>query len=153
VPIDLLHSSLDHLKAAQYLFKYSASYFDSAGYLAHLAIELMLKAWLLQNAGEFKGLHVLSDLHADLVRDQAARHLSVDETMTLTRLDRFAELRYPNRNDPVEVGNETVEAINSLYDAIFNQLPQELLDAFNTLNPLEKGGRVLMKRKIDGTTP
>lgn len=153
VPIDLLHSSIDHLKAAQHLFKSSASYFDSAGYLSQLAIELMLKAWLLQCAGEFKGHHVLRDLHADLVREHGAKNLSDIQSETLMLLDRYSELRYPNRNDPVEVGNQSVQRIDDLFDSIFDQLPQELRDALASLNPVEKGGRVLMKRKIDSGDP
>ena len=152
VPVDLLHSSVDHLKAAQKLFDSSPSFFDSAGYLVHLAIELMLKAWLLHSAGEFKGHHGLRDLHTDLVREHSARNLTAGESDTMTLLDRYSDLRYPNRNDPVEVGNESVQGIDNLFDAIFNQLPQELLDAFAIVNPLEKGGRVLMKRKIDTTS-
>jgi HEPN domain-containing protein len=152
VPIDLLQSSVDHLKAAQKLFDSSASFFDSAGYLVHLAIELMLKAWLLQCAGQFEALHLLRELHALLVREHGAQILSAEESNTLTLLDRYSDLRYPNRDDPVEVGNQSLQGIDNLFDAIFNQLPQELLDAFAALNPLEKGGRVLMKRKIDRTS-
>jgi HEPN domain-containing protein len=152
VPLDLLHSSVDHLKAAQKLFDSSASFFDSAGYLAQLSIELMLKAWLLQCAGRFEGHHALRDLHADLVRKHGAQILTAEESDTMTLLDRYSELRYPNRNNPVEVGNESVKGIDNLFDAIFNQLPQELLDAFASLNPVEKGGRILMKRKIERTS-
>jgi hypothetical protein len=58
-------------------------------------------------------------------------------------------LHHPNRNDPVEVGTESVQGINDLFDAIYNPLPPELHDAVASVNPLEKGGCILMKKKIE----
>jgi hypothetical protein len=46
--IDLVQFSRDHLFAAETLFNLDVRTLDSAGYLAQLGIELLLKALLLQ---------------------------------------------------------------------------------------------------------
>ena len=147
-PMDLLHSSYDHHRAAMELFKGSPSFFDSAGYLAHLSVELLLKAWLLHEAGQFPGHHLVCDLHATLVADYGAIPLTPEEAGILMLLDQYEQLRYPNRNDPVEVGTERVQDIHDFVMALRCELPQALQEQMNSVNPLEKGGRVLMKRKI-----
>lgn len=55
VPVDLLHCGLDHLAASKALFKLSPAGFDSAGYLAHIGVELLLKAWLLYGTEGVRG--------------------------------------------------------------------------------------------------
>ncbi len=62
LPEDLVHCGLDHLAAAEALFATNASHFDSAGYLAHIGVELLLKGWHLQVFGEFEGIHNLHTL-------------------------------------------------------------------------------------------
>src|SRR5436190_23698313 len=54
---DLLQSATDHLASARRLFEGGPRCFDSAGYLSHLGIELILKAFLLHRDGEFPGEH------------------------------------------------------------------------------------------------
>jgi hypothetical protein len=76
-PIDLLHAATDHLFAANVLFS-SSDFFlavgmldvdfeaprclDSAGYLSHLGLELLLKAFLLLVTGSFRDDHSLANL-------------------------------------------------------------------------------------------
>ncbi|WP_366141901.1 HEPN domain-containing protein [Propionivibrio sp.] len=72
----MLHSSLDHLRAAESLFQASPLFFDSAGYLAHISVELLLKAWLLHSAGKFSGIHGLRDLYAELEKAHGAATLT-----------------------------------------------------------------------------
>lgn len=142
VPVDLLRNAIDHLGAAEKLFKSSPSYFDSGGYLMHLAVELFLKAWLLQDSKQFPGSHNLTELHGDLVKSSRAPTLSDEQARTLLLLDRYSELRYPNRNDPVEVGTDDLSAVRNL------MLPGELLLELSRVDVLKKGGRVLMKKRI-----
>ena len=65
-PVDFVHFGLDHTTAAGALFETSPSHFDSAGYLAHIGVELLLKGWLLQELGQFEGIHNLKALYARL---------------------------------------------------------------------------------------
>jgi HEPN domain len=147
-PMDLLHSSYDHHRAANVLFQGSPSHFDSAGYLEHMSVELLLKAWLLQVANSFVGHHRLCDLYAELVTKHRAPELTSQGQAVMTLLDEYEQLRYPNRNNPVEVGTEQQPLINMLVDLLREQLPGDMLEALKSVNPLEKGGRVLMKKKI-----
>ena len=66
VPVDFAHCALDHMTAAHALFDTDPSHYDSAGYLVHIGVELLLKSWLLQAAGEFEGTHNLKALYAAL---------------------------------------------------------------------------------------
>lgn len=67
--VDLLAYAKDHYAAARLLFGQNRGlhYYDSAAYLAHLAIELLLKAVSLHLSDQFQGLHDLERL-ADLAR-------------------------------------------------------------------------------------
>ena len=151
VAVDLLRSSIDHFKAAAKLFDSSPSYFDSAGYLAHLSVELLFKAWLLHSAGGFKGTHVLADLHGTLSKACGAQILSVRERRVLALLDKYAQLRYPDLNNPTEVGDAHFADIQTFVQSIVDQLPNDLLLSLEKINLLQKGGRVLMKKKIART--
>ena len=44
LPVDLAHCGLDHLTSAQKLFNSGPSHYDSAGYLAHIGIELLVRS-------------------------------------------------------------------------------------------------------------
>jgi hypothetical protein len=117
--------------------------------LAHISVELLLKAWLLHAAGKFAGTHHLHLLYDELVRKHGAPTLTAQQSRVLTLLDGYEQLRYPNRNDPTDVGDEDSRAISDFDDAIWRSLPRSLIEDFESVNPLEKGGRVLMKRKIE----
>jgi HEPN domain-containing protein len=148
-PAEFLRNSIDHLGAAEVLFEGSPSHFDSAGYLAHLSIELFLKGWLLHLAGSFPKTHDLDSLHGELVQSHGILALKEEQLSVLKLLDRYDELRYPNRSDPVEVGTEHVSPIRQLVDSFWQQLPDNLILTYSELDPLQKGGRVLMKKKIE----
>ena len=106
VPADLVHCGLDHMTAALVLFDTDPSHYDSAGYLAHIGVELLLKGWLLEAAGSFRGSHKLGPLYRELVESHGAPRLSSDAGAMLEKLDSYEVLRYPNRDQPTEVGNE-----------------------------------------------
>jgi len=148
-PLELLHGALDHLSASKSLFKGSPSHYDSAGYLAHLGLELTLKSWLLTVRGEFDGIHELHSLHAKLVSSGTAESLSSEDADTMTLLDEYSELRYPNLNQPVEVGTQQQAQVELLMDTLWAQIPASLSEAVHSMDPLQKGGRVLMKKKIE----
>jgi HEPN domain-containing protein len=60
--LGLLHAAADYLGSAKLLFDRSPRCFDSAGYLCHLGIELVLKAMLLNICNEFPNDHSLTKL-------------------------------------------------------------------------------------------
>jgi HEPN domain-containing protein len=67
VAVDLIHCAMDYLSAAELLFGSGPHLYDSASYLAHLGIEMLLKGWLLEVNGSFEGVHLLSNLHGTLL--------------------------------------------------------------------------------------
>jgi HEPN domain-containing protein len=146
-PIDLLQSATDHFQAAQYLFEKSPSFFDSAGYLIHMAVEQILKAWLLHKNGEFKATHKLNELFKCIGSGQLK--LPDELSATLDLLDSYDYLRYPNRNQPVEIGDEDLPKIRALVSHLILSMPAELTIAASKIDPLVKGGRFLARKKID----
>lgn len=147
-PADLLRSGIDHFKAATLLFGAGPSYLDSAGYLAHMAAEQMLKAWLSHLAGQYKGIHVLRELHHELVTSWGAVPMSAEHEKIRELLDKYDQLRYPNRANPIEIGNDDLPMIEEFICYLFNSLPEPLRLTIERVNPVEKGGRVLMKKQI-----
>lgn len=147
IPEDLLRSGLDHFRAATLLFEAGPAYFDSAGYMAHMSAELLLKAWLLQAAGQFKGIHSLRKLHHELVTSHGAAPMTTEQVQVLELLDKYGQLRYPNRADPTEVGDDDLPMITEFIRHVLSSLPVPLRQAIDQLHPVEKGGRVLMRKK------
>ncbi len=145
---DLLQGGLDHIKAAELLLRQSPEVFDSAGYLAHMGFELMLKSWMLHSTGSFKGIHSLEALIKDMQENKLQISLTEKEQQTLAYLKSFEELRYPtirNRNS-VEIGSEDIDQIYELADAIWQQMPEKLIEEHEHIPPGKKCGRVFMKR-------
>ena len=146
----LLQSGLDHIDSAEYLLHSSdPRKFDSAGYLAHIGIELMIKAWLLYENKKFPGIHPLRDLLEDLEESVSGLHFSQTERQTIDYLSNFIELRYPNRSKPVEIGQEDIEQIYELANALWQQMPDHLIEKYTSLPIHKKGGRVFMERPIN----
>jgi HEPN domain-containing protein len=80
---DLLHFGFDHISAAQALLKSNARHFDSAGYLAHLGFELLLKAWHLHEFTEFPNTHSLNNLWQKLLLSSQVKPISCRDSATL----------------------------------------------------------------------
>ncbi len=148
-PKDFIHSGLDHVNAAESLFKTSSSFLDSAGYLVHMGFELILKAWHLEAFGEFCGVHSLQDLAQQLRDKGQTLNLSEEENEALTIADEYGELRYPNPRKGVEVGSDDWEKLDALLNRIWEQTPSTFDGYFQSIDPARKGGRVLMERKIE----
>ena len=148
-PEDLFQSACDHLSAARLLATTSPSHLDSAGYLAHIALELSLKSWLLFLAGQFSSTHSLWVLYKELMQAHAAPELPPRLSDLLTIFDSYSELRYPNRNAPTEVGSEDIAQLEELFMHLYQFFPPNLYEAIYKLDPTKKGGRVLMKKKVE----
>ena len=156
IPADLVHCGLDHLTASKLLFGTGPHLFDSAGYLAHLAIEMLLKGWLLEVNGAYEGTHSLKRLHSELVGSSTATPLDSDLEMMLRKLDGYEQLRYPNLVSPTEVGDDDWFQINQLAGEICRSMPESIVEELEKINagdshmPVTKAGRVLMKKKKEG---
>jgi len=75
---DLLQFGYGHIEAAIALFKDEPVFLDSAGYLAHLGTEVVLKAMHFFAFGEFKNCHNLYTLYDEL--KQQNRAFEIDQT-------------------------------------------------------------------------
>lgn len=144
---DLLQSGLHHYEAAKTLLNSSPDLFDSGGYILHLAIELLLKSWILHIKSEFDGTHSLQQLRQTLVELGAQLSFNKEENKLLEYFERLYELRYPNRYAPTEIGAEDLSLVERIVEKLWQGLPSELVDAFERIPAGRKGGRVLMKKK------
>ena len=141
---DLLQYGLDHLSAAEHLFQTDASFYDSAGYLAHLGIEILLKAWLLHSQNKFIGEHRLSKLWKNIQALHPSAKLTCQATKTMELLDEFEQLRYPDRNKGIGIGFDDWPKIVTLERELWMKMPDNLLAIQKTLTPTQKGGRILL---------
>ena len=143
---DLLQSSLHHLHAASILFKSGPDFYDSAGYLVHLSIELLFKSWQLSLTNEFLGTHILQNLRQLITSIRGEIKLSKTQNKTIELIDRLYDLRYPNRKLPTEVGEEEFELARKLYESLRTCLPAELEEKVSNIPFGKKGGRSLMEK-------
>ncbi|QBQ56283.1 HEPN domain-containing protein [Nitrosococcus wardiae] len=148
-PEDLLQSGHHHLWSASLLFSSHPFLFDSAGYLAHMALELVLKSWLLHENSQFVAIHSLPSLIKEIQKTDTDFSLSEREQQTLEYLSNFVELRYPSKNYPIEIGSEDIEQIYELADKIWQHLPETLVRSYENISEGKKGNRILMKRPSD----
>lgn len=147
---DLLHFGYGHVDAARALFEDDPAFLDSAGYLAHLGVELVLKAWHLAWFGQFDNTHDLVELFGTLKKKDASLHIGAGNEVFLKELDKFYLLRYPRRKGgAVEVGSDQLEPLDALLDALWKAMPKELVETYEKIDRTKKGGRILMKKKIE----
>lgn len=143
----LLHSAVDHLASAKILFVKNHRCFDSAGYLSHLGIELVLKAMLLNCGNEFPNEHSLANL-SNLIEKQGVKlNYTKDHEEILKTLDGFYELRYPKALNPIEIGDDDLAKIETFFEYLILMLPDEIQQYLKQVNYSEKGNRILMKKK------
>jgi HEPN domain-containing protein len=150
---DLLHFGLDHLKAARLLFQASYETFDSAGHLAHLGTELLLKAVLLSADGEFPNEHDLLKL-VEAIRVHKPSFLkNPDLEAIVAHINPFVVLRYPDAKGSKSIGDEDWDQVKRLRDAILEESPQDLEREIRKIDPTKKGGRTLMELpKVESST-
>ena len=139
LPLDLLQSGLHHFDAARELLQKDPAHYDSGGYLLHLAIELLLKSWLLQLNNQFDGTHSLGTLRQRIVEAGIKLNLDKSENRVLDHLDRLFDLRYPNRKNPVEIGPDEFQLANRVLEKLWDLMPSELLKALEELPSGSKG--------------
>jgi HEPN domain-containing protein len=145
--LDLLHFAADHLGCAKVLSGRSSRCFDSAGYLCHLGMELVLKAILLNISNEFPNEHSLSELSKLIEKQGLKINYGKQHSHTVRMLDGFNELRYPNPSNPIEIGNDVLERIENLFDFLYVRLPKRIQEKLKQLDHSHKGNRVLMSKK------
>jgi hypothetical protein len=146
---DMLHFGYGHIDAARALFESDTAFFDSAGYLAHLGTEVVLKSWHLYIFGFFKDEHKLQKLYGDLKAHDNKIDLGNENDKFLKELDEFYSLRYPRKKQgPIEIGLDTLNTFDKLLDSLWKLFPDELIDICNKIDPTKKGGRVLMAKEI-----
>src|SRR5262245_20420759 len=143
----LAHAANDHAVSAMRLFEGSSSQLlDSGGYLAHLGIELLLKAGLLQVAGSFPNDHDLLVIFARLREVMPGLQLADAEMETLRLVNGFCRLRYPHPAGMPPVGTLDMEAVTSLWLALRMALPPEVGTAIDEIDHTQKGGRILLSK-------
>ena len=146
-PNDLLHYGIDHLACAKHLFELEPKTYDSAGYLSQLGIELIMKAILLFTQKYFTDTHCLEDIYNDISSLRKKWTLPKKHKETIVLLDNFYKLRYPKTRGPIEIGAEDWSRIEELYVALTKRLAKSLQNRMKNLDPLKKGGRILMVKK------
>lgn len=146
---DMMHFGYGHVDAARTLFEEDPAFLDSAGYLAHLGAEVVLKAWHFHCFGEFHDIHNLVDIYRNLKTKNPSLDIGTKNEEFLAELDKFYLLRYPRcTKGPVEVGSDQLPQFDALMHAIWQSFPTELVEIYMRLDPSRKAGRVLMEKKI-----
>lgn len=140
---DLLQSAMDHLACSKLLFERHPRCYDSAGYLASLGIELLLKALLLHFRDSFPAEHDLERLYISLKSLNSAMALQEEQIKALRLVNEFSALRYPSTEKPIEIGDEDWSQIELLWDYYMAKLPGEMRTEFKSIDPTIKGGRRL----------
>ncbi len=141
---DLLYFGYSNLQAAEILFEEKKAHLlDSAGYLAYLAFELILKAWLIHLQGTFKENHNINRM-LELIKDlDPAIKLNKKEERIFNYISHFKTLRYPNCPQPSNIGDGDFDIIKKLDDALWREMPDELKGAYKKINSTLKGNRAL----------
>ena len=145
---DLLQAATDHLSAAKTLFNDEhVEHLDSAGYLAHLGVELILKAMLLNKTKEFPETHSLQGLLGQVVTNFPAASLRGKDSPyrdILIALDRFYDLRYPSPTVSPGISRGDWDAIKLLVERLRGAMPLELREEFDLRGQVNKSGRVVV---------
>jgi hypothetical protein len=145
---DLLQAGLDHTTSAIELLNFGPFALDSAGYLAQLGVELILKTILLSRTDSFPDEHRLFTL-LDLANAAGPPiKLSEPQQTALRAIDRFYQLRYPVSGHAASVGTEDFRPLIALVPALLGCLPpatQALVATWRQPDPgghFRKAGRI-----------
>ena len=152
LPNDLLQFGIDHLRAAKFLYNASPSFYDSAGYLSHLGVELLLKAWLLDLSGKHPKTHRLMILWNKLISLGQDLLLQKENMQWMQELDKHYSLRYPHESKVVETGSDDWDKTEKLFSELCLYMPEHLLEKIQRLENTKKGRRILMKKNRNQLT-
>jgi HEPN domain-containing protein len=144
---DLLQYGIDHLACANQLLQKHPRAYDSAGYLAHLGIELIMKAILLFTQGYFTDTHDLLLIYKDLSSLRKKWILPKKHIETMFLVNNFFKLRYPNVKSVTEIGSDDWPKIKSLSQILVKRMAKSLKNEIKKINIPEKGNRILMYQK------
>ena len=144
---ELLHFSIGHLRAAKFLYNNSPEFYDSAGHLSYLGIELLLKAWLLHSEGQHPKIHRLMTLWGKII-SLNQKSLQTEKLDWMQQIDSHYNLRYPPESHPVETGSDDWDKTEKLFSELCLLMPIALQKEIQELNFYEKGGRILLKKPI-----
>jgi hypothetical protein len=139
---DLALYGMDHIDAGLKLFT-NPIHLDSGGYLIHIGFECLLKGWWLELQGTISAGH---DLNAIANKISDLQTLPTDIQRILELVNDFGQLRYPNHQNPIEVGTDQIEDIYEFLHFIRSKMPSHLHKRDST-TPITKGRRILMKKK------
>lgn len=148
---DLIHFGYDHLNTGLSLLAVAPpSTYDSAGFLIHLGIELLLKSYKLQRDSYFKDTHELIDLINDL-----RILLNKNEIGLVEKIQKFHDLRYPKLPTNCPIGMSDINKIKKFAFDLIDKFPYECQRAFHGNfqmalsgeNYLTKGGRTLLLKR------
>ena len=145
-PEKVLQQALSHLDASEELFKKGHAFLDSAGYLAQLGIELMLKSWCLYLHGVASDDHKLDVLVNSINRHSPELSINEDFTASLKEVSNFYNLRYADKSTVTEVGTEDLEKVNYIAEYIWDRMPEEIINAYQAIPFHVRGHRVLMRK-------
>ena len=145
---DLIQYGIDHLRSAKILLKKQACCHDSAAYLCHLCLELLLKAFVLNLKDYFEDSHCLLGMYEELKKSGRVS-LDSDFEKWLSDLDAFFNCRYPCPKKPIYFSGDDLEnIIVPIAMALIEKLPEELrLHAdkiFKNPEYPQKGNRTLI---------
>ena len=148
----LLFGGIDHIYAGVFLLNEGPFSLDSAGYLVQLGFELVFKAILLCQVGEFRDEHNLGRLLAEVARVCQGFSPARPTATLVEKLDRFYELRYPGPRGKVSISTEDFRQIPDALTDVLNQSPERLRHSLGGWRqPAEDGtfrksGRIAMVR-------
>jgi HEPN domain-containing protein len=146
---DLLQYARDHLYAASFLYPQGARCLDSASILSHVAIELLLKAVLLNETGSFPKEHRLSELYKDVRASSPENRLDVLLERILPLLDKLFHARYPTPVGAPTVAQGDWPVIQHIASEIESWLPKSIRNTPNNDVARFKGGRRLINQPED----
>ena len=122
---------------------------DSAGFLTHLGIELLLKAALMHQRARFPNEHNLGSLRAHLSDAGCVIDLSSADASAFDRISAFHKLRYHDPKGLPEIGHPYREFIHNLYLTLLKKLPERLSQAIANIDHTQKSGRRLHRKVED----
>ena len=146
---DLLHFGYGHIEAAIALFNDDPLFLDSAGYLAHLGTEVVLKACHLNVFDQFQETHNLIALFDELKTHDSAFDIEPENFDFLKKIDKLYLLRYPRKKEgPIEVGSDMLSQFKGLLESLWQVFPEKIIEIYSRIDPTKKAGRVLMEKNM-----